>query len=195
MADLPTGTVTFLSTDIEGSTALWGRDPAAMRAAVARHEALLNAAIAAHGGHVFRRMGDGLCAAFATATAAVAAALGAQRALGAESWGETGPLRARMALHTGAVELRDGAYLGPCLNRLGRLLAIGHGGQVLLSQATAELVRGPCRPARACVIRGRTGYGIQSEPSRSINSCIPRCRPPSRRCSRWRRPSIICRSS
>src|SRR6185437_8889679 len=95
----------------------------------------------ANGGRVFRSVGDGLCAAFATAPEAVAAALVAQQALVLEGWGETGPLRVRMALHSGAAELKDGDYVGACLNRLGRLLPIGHGGQVLLSQATAALVR------------------------------------------------------
>src|SRR3712207_8402311 len=86
-------------------------------------------------------MGDGLCAAFVTAPNAVAAALAAQRALGAEAWGTAGPLRVRMALHTGAVEVQNGDYIGAALNRIARLLAAGHGGQVLVSQATSELVR------------------------------------------------------
>src|SRR5687767_746381 len=98
MAELPSGTVTFLYTDLEGSTARWERQPEAMRAAVARHDALLRDAIAAHHGHVFRAAGDGLCAAFARSPDAVAAALTAQRALHREPWGAVGPLRARMAL-------------------------------------------------------------------------------------------------
>jgi predicted ATPase/class 3 adenylate cyclase len=139
--DLPTGTVTFLYTDVEGSTRRWEQQPAATRAAVARHLALLRAAVHAQAGRVFRAVGDGLCAAFVTAPAALAAAVAAQRALGAEPWGDGGPLRARMALHTGAVEIEAGDYVGACLNRLGRLLAATHGGQVVLSQATADLVR------------------------------------------------------
>ena len=142
MADLPSGTLTFLFTDIEGSTRLWEAQPSAMRVAVDRHTRLLRDAIAAHQGQVFRSVGDGLCAAFATAPEAVAAALAGQRALLAEDWGVLGPLGARMALHTGAVELQDSDYVGACLNRLGRLLAAGHGGQVLLSEVTAGLVRG-----------------------------------------------------
>jgi predicted ATPase/class 3 adenylate cyclase len=141
MAALPTGTVTFLFTDLEGSTALWERHPVAMRAAVARHDALLRQAVAAHGGHVFRTVGDGLCAAFARSPDAVAAALTAQQALRAEPWDEVDPLRARMALHTAIVDHRDGDYVGAGLNRLGRLLAIGHGGQVLLSSGVFPLVR------------------------------------------------------
>jgi len=96
------GTVVFLFTDIEGSTRLWQEQPAAMRDALARHHALLRAAIAGHGGSVFQIVGDGFCAAFGTAQAAVAAALDAQRALDAETWGATGPLRVRMALHAGS---------------------------------------------------------------------------------------------
>jgi predicted ATPase/class 3 adenylate cyclase len=139
LPDLPTGTVTFLYTDLEGSTRRWEQHPAAMRAAVDHHLALLRQAIQAQGGHVFRMTGDGLCAAFATAPAALAAAVAAQRTLQAEPWGEIGPLRVRLALHTGAVEVQDGDYVGACLNRLGRLLAAGHGGQIVLSQATADL--------------------------------------------------------
>jgi class 3 adenylate cyclase/DNA-binding CsgD family transcriptional regulator len=141
MPSPPTGTVTFLFTDIEGSTRLWERYPDAMPAALARHDALLREALEAQGGYVFKTVGDAFCAAFATAPAALAAALTAQRALQAEPWGETGALQVRMALHTGAADERDGDYFGPPLNRVARLLATGHGGQVLLSHATAQLVR------------------------------------------------------
>jgi hypothetical protein len=111
-----------------------------MRAAVARHDTLIRQAVATHHGHVFRIAGDGLCAAFATAPKAVAAALTGQQALLDEEWGET-PLRVRLALHTGAAEVRGGDYVGACLNRVGRLLAAGHGGQALLSGAVLELAR------------------------------------------------------
>jgi len=103
MPDLPGGTVTFLFTDIEGSTALWERDRNAMRAAIERHPALLRTAISQHQGTVFKVVGDAVQAAFAGASAAVSAGLDAQRALQAEQWpAEVGPLRLRMALHTGA---------------------------------------------------------------------------------------------
>src|SRR5688572_4549829 len=98
MPKLPTGTVTFLFTDVEGSTRLWQAHPLAMEAAIARHDALLRGAVEAHGGVVFKAMGDGLCAAFPRAPQAVAATIAGQRALLAEAWGETGPLRVRMAL-------------------------------------------------------------------------------------------------
>ena len=142
MAELPSGTVTFLFTDIEGSTARWERQPKSMRVALARHDALIRAAIAEHHGHVVKTMGDAFHAAFARAPDALAAALDAQRRLQAELWDQVGPLRVRMALHTGAAEERDGDYFGPTLNRAARLLATGHGGQVLLSEATATLARG-----------------------------------------------------
>src|SRR5436309_12895389 len=99
---LPSGTVTFLFTDIEGSTRCWATQHDAMRASLARHDDLLRECIEAHGGHVFKTVGDAFCAAFATATSAVEAALAAQRALRTERWPEGAAIRARMALHTGA---------------------------------------------------------------------------------------------
>src|ERR1051326_5233332 len=99
MRDLPTATVTFLFTDVEGSTRLWEQHPEAMRLALARHDALLRAAIETSGGGVLKTIGDAFCAAFATAPGAVAAALAAQRALQTEGWGEVGPLQVRMAIH------------------------------------------------------------------------------------------------
>jgi LuxR family maltose regulon positive regulatory protein len=138
--DLPSGTVTFLFTDIEGSTQLWEQHPQAMPAVLARHDALLRQVVASHGGVVFKTVGDSLHAAFARAPAALGAALAAQRALQQEVWGLAAPLRVRMALHSGAVEPREGDYFGPPLNRVARLLSLGHGGQILLSRATHDLV-------------------------------------------------------
>jgi len=140
LSPLPRGTVTFLFTDLEGSTQLWELYPAAMPSALARHDALLTRAIAAHGGAVVKTTGDGIYAAFARATDAVTAALEAQRALHTASWAPLMPLRVRMALHIGVVWERAGDYYGPPLNRIARLLAAGHGGQVLLSRAIWELV-------------------------------------------------------
>jgi predicted ATPase/class 3 adenylate cyclase len=141
MAELPSGTVTFLFTDIEGSTARWEQQPEAMRVALARHDVLVRSAIQQQGGSIVKTMGDAFHAAFARASDALAAALDAQRELQAEPWGHLGALCVRMALHTGAAEERDGDYYGPSVNRAARLAGIGHGGQVLLSQATCELVR------------------------------------------------------
>ena len=143
MPDLPSGTVTFLFTDIEGSTQLWERDRAAMAAAVERHLVLLDATIAAHGGVHFKTVGDAVQAAFPKAPDAVTAALNAQRSLLAEDWGELGTLQVRMALHTGeAAPDQRGDYISAPLNRLSRLLSTGHGGQILLSQAVQQLTRG-----------------------------------------------------
>ncbi len=142
MAHPPTGTVTFLFTDIEGSTKLWEKSPTAMHAALTRHDTILREAIEGHGGFVFKTVGDAFCAAFPTALGALESALAAQRALFSEAWGEEiVALRARMALHTGATHERDGDYFGPPVNRVARLLSAGHGGQVLLSSSTQELVR------------------------------------------------------
>ncbi|MBI3969903.1 MAG: DUF3179 domain-containing protein [Chloroflexi bacterium] len=142
MADIPSGTVTFLFTDIQGSTKSWERNPQAMTAVLARHDAIMRTAIAAHNGHIFKTVGDAFCVAFATAPAAIAAAIRSQHGLHNEKWDPAiGTVKVRMAVHTGAPELRDSDYFGTPLNRVARLLAIGHGGQILLSLATAELVR------------------------------------------------------
>src|SRR5262245_46229356 len=137
----PAGTVTFLFTDIAGSTQLWEQYPAAMPVALARHDRLLREAIESHGGLVFKTVGDAFCAAFGTAPDALAAALALQRTLAAEMWSATGPLRVRTALHSDAAESHHGDYFGSPLNRAARLLAAAHGGQVLLSAAVWELVR------------------------------------------------------
>jgi predicted ATPase/class 3 adenylate cyclase len=140
-AALPTGTLTFLFTDIENSTGLWEQHGAAMAAALARHDAILRDAVAQHGGVVFKTVGDGICAAFASAIDALLAAVAAQRTLHRADWGMAGSLRVRMALHTGHVEMRNGDYVGLALSYVARILKIGHGGQTLLSRATQELVR------------------------------------------------------
>src|SRR5574341_47711 len=142
MGTIPTGAITFLFTDIEGSTKLWEQQPDAMKPALARHDALLREAIEQQAGYVFKTVGDAFCAAFQNPHHALAAALSAQRALATETWSaDIGTLRVRMALHSGAAEERDGDYFGPPLNRVAWLLAAGHGGQTLLSLATQELVR------------------------------------------------------
>src|SRR5690242_1957977 len=141
MTDLPTGTVTFLFTDVEGSTRLWQDHPDAMKDALARHDEILRDAINAHDGHLVKTTGDGVHAAFGTAQNALAAAVTAQRSLTAESWPEIGALRVRMGAHTGAADLRDGDYYGTAVNKAARLMSVAHGGQIVLSHATEELVR------------------------------------------------------
>src|SRR5688572_3799708 len=150
MPELPSGTVTFLFTDIEGSTALWERDQKAMAAAVERHLAILRGAIAAHGGVLFKTVGDGTQAAFTAAPDSLVAALDAQRAISNDPWSELpSPLRVRMAIHSGeAVPISDD-YLAAALNRLARLLAAGHGGQMLLTEAAQQLSRGALPEAGA----------------------------------------------
>ena len=141
-APLPSGTITFLFTDIEGSTQRWDRDRTAMQEAVRRHDAILRDAIESHGGRVFKTIGDAFCAVFPRAEEGVAAAMAAQRTLATEDFTSVDGVRVRMALHTGTADEREGDYYGPTLNRVARLLAIGHGGQVLLTRVTADLVRG-----------------------------------------------------
>lgn len=147
MANLPHGTVTFLFTDIQGSTRSWEQYSETMPDAYARHDAILRGAITAHGGVVYKTIGDAFQVAFPTAPAGVAAALAAQQALQREDWPTPQPILVRMALHTGAVDPDpDGDYRSPVLNRLGRLISAGHGGQCLLSLAAQELSRDELPP-------------------------------------------------
>ncbi len=132
---------TFLLTDIEGSTRLWEENGGSMGAALGQHDRLLRLAIEAHGGTVIKTTGDGMLAVFTDPGSGVDAALAAQRTLRDATWGEIGELRVRMALHVGSAETRDGDYFGPALNRVARILAIGHGGQVICSAVAAVLAR------------------------------------------------------
>ena len=147
MSAWPTGTVTFLFTDIEESTPLWERAPDTARAVVERHLTIIREAVIARGGVPFKTIGDATQSAFPSAPRGVAAALAAQRALLGAAWpaAEDRP-RVRMALHAGAAEPRDGDYLAGCLNRLSRLLDATHGDQILLSQTMAALA-GDALPA------------------------------------------------
>jgi predicted ATPase/class 3 adenylate cyclase len=174
MAVLPTGTVTFLFTDIEGSTKLWEKSPRGMQVALARHDGLLWEAIEEHGGFVFKTVGDAFCAVFPTALGALESALAAQRTLLSEAWGdEIGALSARMALHTGAAHERDGDYFGPPVNRVARLLSAGHGGQVLLSSSTQELVRDHLPPQTHLRDLGERRLKDLSRPERIFQLTAP----------------------
>jgi class 3 adenylate cyclase len=142
--NLPSGTVTFLFTDIQGSTPLWEQVPAAMQVAIAQHHHILRQAIESNGGTVYQIIGDAFQAAFRLASQGLNAALDAQRALKAASWPEsTGPLSVRMGIHTGSAEIDpndDAPYaVSHTLNRAARIMSVGHGGQILLSQETAYL--------------------------------------------------------
>ena len=138
---IPSGIVTLLFTDIAGSTQLWERHPEKMDKALKRHDELLRSAIEGSGGHVFKTVGDGFCASFFTASDGVRAAVSSQRLLFAEPWPEETRFRVRMALHTGECEERDGDYFGQTVNRTARLESIAHGGQVIISRATADVIR------------------------------------------------------
>jgi len=141
MNSLPSGTVTFLFTDIEGSTRLIQQHPEGAKLALARHHALVQSAIDQHRGQVFQIVGDAFCSAFDDVGDALGAALEAQRALARESWGDVGVVRVRIGLHTGAAEARNGEYVSSLtLVRAQRVTAAGHGGQTLLSTAAADRV-------------------------------------------------------
>ena len=181
MSELPTGTVTLLLADVEGSTRLWETQPEEMTAAVARLDRALADLLAAHGGvrPVEQGEGDSFVAAFARASDAVACALDLQRA-------PLAPIRLRIGVHTGEVQLRDeGNYIGPTINRTARLRDLAHGGQTVLSGATEQLVvdRLPAdawltdlgMPPSCAICRGPNGW----------RSCaIPTCATSSRRCVR-----------
>ena len=180
-AAAPSGVVTFLFTDVEGSTRRWEADADAMRAALAAHDEVLRDAIEAHGGFLFKHTGDGVCAAFASPRSAVDAAVAAQRAL---------ELPVRMGMATGEAELRDGDYFGTVLNRAARVMAAGHGGQILLADSTAVLLSGVDlldlgpRRLRDVPIAGRgvssasAGPADEFPPLRALDTTPGNLRPP-----------------
>jgi TolB-like protein/class 3 adenylate cyclase/Tfp pilus assembly protein PilF len=170
---LPAGTVTFLFTDIEGSTRLWETHADAMRAALARHDTLLERAISAAAGYIFKRGGDSFCAVFIRAADALMAALAAQRALRAECWPADVPIKVRMALHAGAAQLRDGDYFGTPLNRVARLMAAAHGGQTLVSDEAYDACKDELpRDVRLKLLGVHTLKGV-SERTAVFQLCHP----------------------
>ena len=139
--DAPSGTVTFLFTDIEDSTGLWEREPVGMQAALAVHDRLVQDLVAGHGGYVFAATLDGFAAAFDRPESAMEAAIAAQGAIGEHDWPLAGgPIRVRMGLHTGTAVERDGNYFGPAVNLAARVMGTAAGGQVLVSAACAGLL-------------------------------------------------------
>lgn len=174
-AALPAGTVTFLLTDIEGSSKLWDQHPEAMSEALARHDQLVTEAVERHGGRLPKAQGEGdsAFAVFVRAAEAVECALAFQRALAAEPWPEGASLRVRMALHTGQAEFRQGDYYGPAVNRCARLRALAHGGQTLLSQATAELVREALPEGATLRDLGTHRLKDLARPERVFQACHP----------------------
>jgi predicted ATPase/class 3 adenylate cyclase len=164
VTDLPAGNVTFLFTDIEGSTQLLERLPEQYGEALKRHDAILREAVRTHNGVVFETVGDAIYAAFARPSDAVASALDAQIALRREPWDAIGELRVRMALHTGEVEQRGDHYFGRALYRCARLMATGFGAQVLLSSITASLVRDALPDGASMLSLGRHRLKDLGEP-------------------------------
>jgi predicted ATPase/class 3 adenylate cyclase len=141
IAHLPSGTVTLMFTDIQGSTRLWETAPTSMARALARHDLMLRRAIEEAGGYVFKTVGDAFCAAFHQPLDGLLAAQRIQLEVGAEQWPEDlGPIRIRIGLHAGECEERDGDYFGSTVNRTARLEATAHGGQVVLSRITMQLI-------------------------------------------------------
>ncbi|HKG25487.1 MAG TPA: adenylate/guanylate cyclase domain-containing protein [Thermomicrobiales bacterium] len=179
----PRGNVTFLFSDIQGSTRRWEHDPAAMQVVVERHFDLLRGAIETHGGVLFKTIGDAVQAAFPATPPAVAAALAGQRAVASADWGDDGRIWVRMGLHSGPATPGDGDYHALCLNCLARLLPAGYGGQILLLHAVAETVRQslPLRPAPPCATWANIACAISSRTSTSTSSTHPTWRAVSRR--------------
>jgi predicted ATPase/class 3 adenylate cyclase len=184
MAELPAGTVTFLFTDLEGSTRLWELYPDAMKVASARHDALLREVIEAHHGSIVKMTGDGAHAVFASARDALDAAVFVQERLRSMAWDNTEPLKVRMGLHTAETEMRDGDYFGSEVNRAARLMNIAHGGQIVVSAATASLAEaagielhdlgehrlaGLSRPERVWQVSA-PGQGSEFPPLRSLDA-------------------------
>ena len=130
----------FLFTEVEGSTRLWDENPDVMSHAMARHDELLRDAVTSHGGFIVKNAGDGFHAVFATAHDAVTAAVAAQQSLLADEWNIAETVRVRMGIHTGEAEVRDGDYIGGAVNRAERMMSVAHGGQIVVSSATEELL-------------------------------------------------------
>jgi adenylate/guanylate cyclase family protein len=163
MAELPTGTVTFLFTDIEGSTRLWEEEPQAMKAALSRHDEILRDVIARHEGHVVKTTGDGFHAAFATAVDATGAAVMAQQMLGEEQWDLSRGLLVRIGIHTGAADVRDGDYYGTALNRAS-----------CRGSPPRSFPMG-CPRASSCSLWARTGFVMSPSPSTCSRYWRPDC--------------------
>ncbi len=173
----PTGTVTFVFTDIEGSTALWQQHPDAMAEALLRHDAIIKTAVAQHGGMVFSTGGDGFAAAFARAGDALKAAVDFQSALASEVWPTSIRLSVRAGLHTGEAIERDGDYFGPSVNRAARLMSAGHGDQILCSETTHGVLLGQLPAAVQLVDLGRVRLKGFSSPERVFGVVAPGLRP------------------
>jgi len=179
--------VTVLFTDVEGSSRLWEREPSRMAAAIARHDALARAAIETHRGRVVKTTGDGVLAVFDAAIDALRGAFAFELALaGPDATGDL-PLAVRCGMHTGVVEHRDDDCFGSTVNRAARITDAAHGGQVLLSQAAVESIRG-------CATSAAFACATSRARSASTRPCIPTCATTSRRFARSNRRRTTCRS-
>ena len=166
-------TLTFLFTDIEGSTRYWERQPEAMRVALRRHNDILRDTIEKSGGRIFQTAGDAFHASFTTAPAALRAAVQAQQALFHEPWKLESPLRVRMVLHTGEAGTMEEEYTGPVLNRMGRMLQVCYGQQTILSMATEELVRGRLPEGVSLLDLGQHRFRDLAGPEHIFQAVIP----------------------
>jgi predicted ATPase/class 3 adenylate cyclase len=171
MPELPTGTVTFLFTDLEGSTRLWEEHSETMKAALARHDEILRDAVESHGGHIVKTTGDGVHAAFADPAGALTAAVTAQQGLVEAAMDP--PMRVRMGIHTGPAEVRDGDYYGNPVNRAARLMSAAHGGQIVVSLATEELARDHLPGGAALVDLGEHRLRDLARPERLFQLVVP----------------------
>jgi class 3 adenylate cyclase len=176
--ELPEGMVTFLMTDVEGSTALWEEAPATMAPALADHEAMIEEAVSASGGILLRERGEGdsTFSVFTDATAAVAAALAMQRALARTRWATPRPIRVRAAIHTGEVRARERDYYGPVPNRCARLRAVAHGGQTILSLPARDAMQGSLPSGVALLDLGAHRLKDLSSPEHIYQLCHPELR-------------------
>ena len=183
-------TATFLFTDLENSTPLWENHPNLMQELAARHDALLREAIEAHRGQVVKTTGDGFHAVFEAATDAVAAALAGQQAIIEETWpADAGPLRVRMGLHTGESREREGDYYGPEVNRAARVMGVAHGGQIVISAATAALIRTASPPEVSLLDLGEhrlRGLAVAEHISQVCHPALPLEYPPLKSLSTYR---------
>jgi predicted ATPase/class 3 adenylate cyclase len=166
-------TYTVLFTDIEGSTSLWEEHPEAMHVALMRHDHIVRQSIEDSGGHVFRNQGDSFCATFPTPAEALTAVLVAQRQLGEEAWPDDAVIRVRMGLHTGPCIEREGDYFGPVVNRTARLENSAHGGQVVMSEATARAVREQLPPQVSLIDVGLHRLKDLGRPERVFQLAAP----------------------
>jgi predicted ATPase/class 3 adenylate cyclase len=171
MQEPPTGTVTFLFTDVEGSTVLWDRHPIAMRDALAEHDRRIRTAVDAHHGYVFTTAGDSFAVAFEHVRDALDAALDLQFSL-SDLVGEL-ELRVRSGIHTGEATVRDGDYFGPSVNRCARIASAGHGGQILISGSSSDLLGDDLPAGVELLDLGVHRLRDLAEPERILQVCHP----------------------